>query len=284
MKEWSTLGIKGYIRLMIEFLRMSPTYELARKARNEGLSRIDKRCLPDDFDLVLATYDEFGDISEITFDKWWSNTGIYIYGSEYEKPRVHLLGEVKQGMASPDQYRRALDTYLNVNRPKEGNPVSMIISMPLGMNKRYLLGQVSKLIDKAEIEVPVKAKKAKKELTATRLRSEPLFKMIHLLWLKAAEPKMTLWQMGVKAKISEKHIKGLSAGNVRLTAKNQEDRESLQILTSRYLLKAKRVAENAARGRFPSYDPIALPEFDSNAMYARYKKYRIIQLAAKRKH
>ena len=30
-KEWATLGIKGYVMLMIEFLRFSPSYELARR-------------------------------------------------------------------------------------------------------------------------------------------------------------------------------------------------------------------------------------------------------------
>ena len=39
MKDWSTKGIKGYVMLMVEFLRISPSYELARQIRSEGFDK-----------------------------------------------------------------------------------------------------------------------------------------------------------------------------------------------------------------------------------------------------
>ena len=39
MKDWSTKGIKGYVMLMVEFLRISPSYELAKLIRTRSLDK-----------------------------------------------------------------------------------------------------------------------------------------------------------------------------------------------------------------------------------------------------
>lgn len=272
MKEWSTVGIKGYVMLMLEFMKLSPTYELARKANNEGLSRAEKKSLPKDFDQVLSTYEEFGDLSSIPFNEWWKERGIYIYGTDFEKPKVRLIANVEKGEKVDPTLHRALDHYFSVHRQQEGEVPSLILSVPLGMNKRYVLSQVTKLIDQAGVVVPVKAQKAKKSLVAKRLRSAPLFTMIHLLRNKAANPDLELWRLGVIAKVSPANMEGLDAKATKVTSKTTDQRINMQILTSRYLLKAKRMVEHSARGNFPKSTPIDLPEFDYEAMYERHKK------------
>jgi hypothetical protein len=76
-KEWSTLGIKKYALLLLEFLRISPSYTLAHQIRSQsispakqksmvlGLYRNDSKPLTKsqsesllkDFEKVLKTYD-----------------------------------------------------------------------------------------------------------------------------------------------------------------------------------------------------------------------------------
>lgn len=272
MKDWSTKGIKGYVMLMLEFMKLSPTYELARKANNEGLSKAEKKSLPKDFDQVLATYEEFGDISTISFNDWWESKGIYIYGSEFQKPQVRLIANVEKDEKIEPQFHYALDRYFKVMRVAEGEVPSLILAVPLGMNKRYLMKQITLLINKAGVEVPVRAKKAKKELTAQRLRSAPLFTMLHLLRNKAANPNLELWRLGVIAKVSPANMNGLDAMAAKVTSKTTDQRINMQILTSRYLLKAKRLVEHSARGNFPRSTPIDLPDFNYEEMYLRYKK------------
>ena len=274
MKEWSTVGIKGYVMLMLEFMRLSPTYEMARKARNEGLTKIEKKALPIDFEHVLATYDEFGDISALSFNEWWASKGIYIFGTEHEKPSVRQIANIEKGEKIDPAFHRALEHYFKVSRVTEGEVPSLILSVPLGMNKRYVLGQVSKLIDQAGVEVPVKAKKAKRSLTAKRLRSAPLFTMLHLLRNKAANPHLELWRLGVMAKVSPANMDGLDAKATKVTARTADQRINMQILTSRFLLKAKRTVEHSARGNFPCSTTIDLPDFNYEEMYQRYKKSR----------
>lgn len=281
MKEWSTVGIKGYVMLMLEFMKLSPTYELARKANNGWLSRAEKKSLPKDFDQVLSTYEEFGDLSTITFNEWWKERGIYIYGTDFEKPKVRLIANVEKGEKVDSAFHRALDHYFKTSRMQEGEVPSLILSVPLGMNKRYVLSQVTKLIDQAGVSVPVKAQKAKKSLAAKRLRSAPLFTMIHLLRNKSANPNLELWRLGVIANVSPANMEGLDAKAVKVTSKTTDQRINMQILTSRFLLKAKRTVEHAARGNFPCSTPIDLPDFNYEEIYQRYKKSQSVKKASK---
>ncbi len=149
----------------------------------------------------------------------------------------------------------------------------MVVTIPLGMPKRTLLAAISKLIDEAEVPVVPKSKKAKRPLAAQRLRSKPLFKYITLLLGKAMYPRATLWQLGVKAKVSPTNADGLDIRGPK-TADNISQRQVMAILTSRAMRNAKFVAENAARGDFPSKTTRPLVEFDWDEIYERISQSR----------
>jgi hypothetical protein len=275
MKDWSTVGIKPYLMLMIEFLRISPSYELARKARLEGLSKEDKKILPKDFDQVLRTFDEFGDLTTIRFDDWWLTKGIYIYGTEHAKPKVRLIANVEIDEDIDPAFHRALDHHFKVARPEEGKSPALILSVPLGINKRTVLSQISKLIDESQVDIPVKAKKSARPLDAKRLRKNALLMSVNILWRKAKDPEMELWRLGVLSKVSPKNLDGLDAKTQKLTVKTADQRIKTAILTSRALKKAKQIAEQAARGRYPNSTPIELPDFEWGRIYERISKARI---------
>jgi hypothetical protein len=55
-QDWHVAPTAGF-QLMFEFLRLSPSYELARKHRTRGLNQRETASLPADFDQVLKTYD-----------------------------------------------------------------------------------------------------------------------------------------------------------------------------------------------------------------------------------
>ena len=52
-----------------------------------------------------------------------------------------------------------------------------------------------------------------------------------------------------------------------------DSKEHLAILTSRAFKKAKQVAENAARGSFPSSKPVRLPNYDFDDVYDRLRAH-----------
>lgn len=271
MKDWPTKGIQGYVMLMFEYLRLSPSYELARKARMGKLTPKERQLLPDDFNLVLKTYDEYGDVSKISFANWWASTGINLYGSEYIKPQVRQIANIEKNEEYEPGFAKALEQYFKSFRKHEGSGRALILAIPLGMPKRAILKEVTGMINKTGVTAPPKAQKAKRSLTAKRLRSAPLFIGLNLLWAKAQNPDWVNWRLGVAAKVSPTNAAGLDLNAKKASAKTVDQRNNMTVLTSRALKKAQYIAENAARGRFPEPKPINLPEFDYADIYRRMR-------------
>lgn len=293
MKDWSTKGIKGYVMLMVEFLRISPSYELARQICSKGLdkktqnklitqlyeaegktlSAINKQAVITEFQSVLATYDEIGDIATMAFDDWWQARGIYIYGTPFSKPLVKQITRIEKDEDFEPLFYKPYEQYLTKIRSSEGNPTSLILGLPLGMPKADLLRQISKLIDNAKVPLATKSARANKALAAKRLRSEPLFIQLRILMAKAQYPDMQLWKIGLWAKVSAKHAKTLDLKESKKKYEDADSKEHLAILTSRAFKNAKQVAENAARGSFPSSKPVKLPNYDFEDIYTRLRTH-----------
>jgi hypothetical protein len=293
MKDWSTKGIKGYVMLMVEFLRISPSYELARQIRTKvidkkiqnklitqlyeiqgkKLSAIDKSNVITEFQSVLATYDEVGDISNQSFDTWWQERGIFIYGTPFNKPQVKQIARIDKEEEFEPLFYKPYEQYLTKVRASEGNPTSLVLGLPLGMPKADLLRQISKLIDNAKVPLATKSARSSKALSAKRLRSEPLFIQLRIMMAKAQYPDMQLWKIGLWAKVSAKHAKTLDLKESKKKFEDADSKEHLAILTSRAFKKAKQVAENAARGSFPSSKTVRLPNYDFDDIYTRLRAH-----------
>ena len=87
----------GFYLLWLEYLAVSPSYELARKFRAGTLTPEDEGRLPADFDAVLAVYDDLGDVQRISFDDWWRGRGLKHFGFQSERPQVRRLGTLRSG-------------------------------------------------------------------------------------------------------------------------------------------------------------------------------------------
>lgn len=140
--EWSTSDIRGYVMAMIEFLKFSPSYELARLINAEQLSEVEwheklfalydhgskteltttiKDELIEDFQLVLKTYQEYGDVSNITSYNWWVQRGVHIYAAEHQAPCVRQISLLKKGNTLEDDFPSLLKNYAEVTRIKRDN-------------------------------------------------------------------------------------------------------------------------------------------------------------------
>lgn len=283
-----------YAMLMIELMRLSPSYKLAHlykvsgwsiaelheqvialyeKASSEPISAKDKATLLQDFEQVLKNYEEFGDIYSIDFDAWLEIHGERLFG--FASTGVKALAQLDENEYVTNEINRILDRYLQAGRADPVRPPMLLLSVPLGVAKRKVLSQVSKHIDQAGVPVVPMTQKAKIKFAAKRMRAKPLFMYIALLFYKSIHPQMSLWQLGIKAKVSAKHSEGMDY-NSKLTTMNRDQRIKLSILTSRALKRAKIAAENAARGIFPSIAERPLPYFDWDVIYATMRESRPI--------
>lgn len=286
-KEWGTAGIKPYVKLMTEFMRLSPSYDLARRYRlerwtdetlyahiielyqlkpSQASDEKMRLSLMSDFDRVLKTYDEFGDLSANQFERWWIERGIDIFGYDYSPPIPVKLAQLDRGEEVRDEINNILKKYLTEQRVSQGNPPTIFIALPLVLPKRRLLKQVSLMIDQAKVPVPIKAHKAKRSLTAKRLRYKPLQMCLDVLRGRAKNPDMPLWKLGLKCNISPKNKDSIEA-DAKPNSKNVDQRIVLGVLTSRALSRAIYIAEHAARGDFPLKTKRQVPVYDWEKIY-----------------
>lgn len=261
---WHLQPTAGY-ELMIEFLRISPSYELARKANMEGLTDEEKRSLPSDFELVLKTYKQFGDIRQILFRQWWLKRGLKIFGNPYSKPKVHQIAHLQAGRDTPaGSLTDQMQVYLDGARRDEGLTEALVVTVPIGIRKRDINRQIAKLLDSHVSDEYQHPSQPKLKLLGKRLRAEVLLKGMFLLWIKAAKPKWENWRLGVASDFSPTYSKALDVNDSKKGARGDEqyDRILMAKITVRALRKFETIAENAARGKFPCQDPVEKSEFD----------------------
>jgi hypothetical protein len=114
------------------------------------------------------------------------------------------------------------------------------------------------------------------QLLSNKVHEETLLKGVALVNDKARlesknSKRVENWRLGVEAGLKSKWTKQLK-GSTKKTHDNLEARTTLGILVSKKLKEAFYIAENAARGSFPSVTPIESGlEFDYPVLYKLVK-------------
>lgn len=259
-----------------QYLRYSPSYLLARKTRTSGLTAKEKKSLPKDFAKVLSTYDLLGDVHNTVFRLWWQKNGYDVFGVPYAQPNV-------QGVAIIDSAIKPKKTDLNVfsehlntmyAQPQAGK--SLVLSIPLNQSSKTSLSEIKALLEanKPPQDLVPKKIKPKLSLQGQRFNSNALMKGLGLLMFKAAFPEMENWRLGVVAKLSDSYSPALDRKAKRQTKDVIEagDRILMGKITYRSLDKYQKIAENAARGKFPCSDPVDIPPFEWKQLNLEYNK------------
>lgn len=285
-------GARPYVLLMTEYMKLSPSYHLARRYRlenwgdetlyahiielyqlkpNQASDETIRQSLMSDFDRVLKTYDEYGDLTQISFRDWWLGAGLDIYAHDHEVFHVTRFGRLERDEQDGKNILNNLERYLKQSRVSQNNPPTIFVAIPLGMTKRKALAQLSYIIDHEQVPVIVKAQKPKRPFTAKRLHQDTLRKYLNVLKGRAIDPELPLWKLGLKCNISSKNKDSITA-DAKPNNKNVDQRLVLAVLTSRALKKAIYIAEHAARGDFPLNTKRQVPEYDWDKIYEFMRK------------
>ena len=114
-------------------LAISPSYELARRFRTDGLSPDEVNALPKDFSEVLAVYDDLGDVQRVIFQSWWKDRALAVFGHEGTKPRVRRIDTLKKNRKKNAAER--LQLFIDNEWGEQGQPNAAIVSIPLGLTR-----------------------------------------------------------------------------------------------------------------------------------------------------
>jgi hypothetical protein len=275
-------------RQFFYYLQISPSYELARRyslaieAYKKGQPRGaklagDKKIkfpspLPADFSTVLETYEAFGDVQTIDFWNWWVKRAQFQFGHSAE-PEAHQLAFVPGAADITDpeikQVSERLNDYLRVIRLGEGKPASLIVAIPMFGDRKKIMKRVGGLIAKAyDVKKMSRPSAAHYQMISDKSREDTIRQAHRVLRARIGLPQEKLFEIG-------KHsIRSIYAN---AGEGDYDHRRLLEQQTSDYLLTAYRIAENAARGRFPSSNPLKpdknRPQFNYVELRAQYWAY-----------
>jgi hypothetical protein len=206
---------------MFYYLMISPSYWLAHRQvhLNEAIPESEQ---PKDFDQVLEVYKRFGDIYSSHFIEWWDQTGKDLFAEKNTKDRI-------------------------------------LISIDPTKHKQELLDDFMELLaklDSREKKIP----SSKIQFEVNKIRVTSLHNRYQLVLAKAEFfqnkiKKEQLWKLAKYIGINSTKTKEIRL-NSKKTSANLETRTYLSILASKNLSDALCIAENAARGKFPSLEPI----------------------------
>ena len=273
---WHAKPSFSYI-LMLEALRLSPTYELARKTRAGEITRAEKKKLPKDFDQVLATYDMIGDVNKIVFRYWWIQRGIRVFGKPYTKPEIKVIDTFahEEYVDKKNLFKNLEMNFVN-ERSNDGQPPTMLLSIPLTMNKTEVLKKLKTILNENKIQKEVMPNQPLIKIMSTRFNEMAIVRGIRLLYLRSIMIDGKLWELGIVSDISKKYsqMQHSRFGTKAKDAHEKYDRMVLTNITNRMIKKFELIVENAARGRFPCDDPIDYPKFDYLTLWDKEESFR----------
>ncbi len=248
-----------------EYLKLSPSYALAKKYRLGVLTTKEKKQLPKDFADVLKTYDDFGDVHQQIFKLWWLEKGLSLMGTPTKQPTPQIITTLSANSKKNDVDE--LNQYIHTNWKEIGQPNTLVLAIPLNIKRSRLMKEITQILSDSISNKPIQSK-AKYQLLQKKTHLNSLKVGIKVLWLRALRPEADLWRIGAEADVSKTYSKEVDPKSTKKTTLTSQARQMLTIVTSRALLNATMVAENAARGIFPSNSkhPNAM-KYDANELH-----------------
>jgi len=236
---------------LVDYLKLSPSYRLVCEWARKGSKTMPANA-PKDWKLLVKTYEAFGDVWHIPESSWWDSRGKALFGIKAAKAQTYIVGN------SDDAY---LINSKIANRSQKtwqemGKPECLVLAIPTNQTKQIVLKQINAIV-RAGNFVGTKPRliKPKYELIRSKLR-EPTIKL-GTMALKMYQLGSPLWLIGNQLELSPAHhIELDDENNPRDSELNlAEKKVRLGILASKLINKAELIAENAARGLYPTDTP-----------------------------
>ena len=236
---------------LVDYLKLSPSYKLVCEWARKGSKAIPKN-VPKDWKLLVKTYEDFGDVWRIPESRWWKSRGIALFGIKAAKAQTFIVGNSDDvHLINGKTTAQSQKTWQDM-----GKPECLVLAIPTNQTKQMVLKQINAIVRAGNfVSTKPRLIKPKYELIRSKLR-EPTIKL-GTIALKMYQLGYPLWLIGNQLELSPAHhIELDEQGNPNTNELNlSEKKVRLQILASKLVAKAELIAENAARGFYPTDAP-----------------------------
>ena len=246
------LPTDGRYEFWPDFLRISPSYQLAHEL---WCGRATTNQIPEhvkDFDLVLETYEHFGDVFNRSNQKWWHEIASTLFapqiaGLNWKVHKVWQLGET----VDRTELDRSMDGYCKITRPNLGAPLTLLASIPLDMKYEDILNslrQAFRYYRGTRRDVPhYKPPKPLYEIQKNEVRVQSL-ELMHDRVLEIANKaeNESLYEVGFRVGVNQ----SLKRIHQDVQELDSEERTRIGVRVNKLRDAALTASENAARGKF----------------------------------
>jgi len=234
--EQAGLSVKPDLRydLVCDYLKASPSYEAVMRKLAKQKSPYQ---LPSDFKVVAKVVKDFGAIYKMSEADWWKKIGMGLYGISAPLPSVKIAGVLDKN---------------NTQLKNEWSGVNSVVAeLPLNLTLPQALKQLRKQLTDYQFSAALSKQTAPLyQLSNSKLRIDTL--QNGLTALRLYKRGLPLWKIGNHLRLIPAQSFVEAEANELLETELGDRKELLSIAASRLIRCASLVAENAARGRFPS--------------------------------
>jgi len=247
------------LKLWMEYLRLSPSYALARSVLR-GDTTLEQAVLSvSDIDALLRTARDFGDVWATSKEEHWRHKAFDLFGVQLANPDLKVVHVMQEGeeidMADLNAHVRE---YAAHTRREMGNPLTVLVSVPIDMNRQHLIQLFGGMLtyfkenrqDYLEADIP----EPRYKLAKSRIPLRNLDQILKVATAKATNPNIKHWELGAELKLNLTSAEVLKKEGVDPKVWSEAS-VVMNATVSRILKQALLVSENAARGRFPSFEP-----------------------------
>lgn len=249
----------------------APSYQMKKRGHyKKNQERFDDKQIPivmEIFQKVVDTAKKFGDLN----DEYKGRVKVPPYAhwtSPYlNYPNVGLIGVWNERGQPHSRFLNDLEKFNTWAQDEYAYEPALVLLVPLRANTKVIKKTIDDFLK--EFRDPEANTKyvEKVPLYGKRIHPDAILKKLKLLICRFMYPDLLLWELGVKANISQDYTdyhkrKGLSTRH----------KERLSVLTSRMLNQAMLLAENAAVGMFPMTQKNLIPNYDAEKTLERIQK------------
>ena len=247
------------LKLWMEYLRLSPSYALARSVlRGDTTQEQALQLVADIDDVVVRAARDFGDVWATNREEYWRQKAFELFGVQLADPDLKVVHVMQEGeeidMADLNAHVRE---YAAHTRREMGNPLTVLVSVPIDMNRQHLMRLFGGMLtyfkenrqDYLEADIP----EPRYKLAKSRIPLRNLEQILKVANTKARNPNIKHWLLGTELKLNMTSSEVLTKEGVDRKVWSEAS-VVMNATVSRILKQALLVAENAARGNFPSFD------------------------------